>query len=79
MGASPLGALRVADSQRASAGINNGAKEAFACRSTPSTPNAKDDDSAVRCPLCGADGGAEQPRPTGATCVKAWRSVPGPL
>ncbi len=62
-------------SKSAPAQINNGAKEAFSCRSTPSTPNTKVDDSAVRCPLSCAHAGVEQARPVGATCVKAWNSV----
>lgn len=75
LGASLVRALHVA----APAQINNGAKESFSCRSTPSTPNAKDDDSAVWCPLCVGDTAVERARPTGATCVKAKHSVPRTL
>lgn len=38
-------------SKSAPAQLNNGAKEAFSCRSTASASNTKVDDSAVRCPL----------------------------
>lgn len=71
-----VSALHVADSLKSiPAQINNGAKEAFSCRSTPSTPNTKVDDSAVRCPLSTAHAGVVQARPVGATHVKAWNSV----
>lgn len=66
-------------SKSTSTQINNRAKEAFSCRSTPSTPNTKVDDSAVRCPLSTVDTGVEQTRPVGATRVKAWNSIPRPL
>lgn len=66
-------------SKSSSAQINNRAKEAFSCRSTPSAPNTEVDDSAVSCPLSAVDTGVEQAHPVGATCVKAWNSVPGPL
>lgn len=75
LGASLVRALHVA----APAQINNGAKESFSCRSTLSTPNAEDDDSAVWCPLCVGDTAVERARPTGATCVKAKHSVPRTL